>query len=95
MEQNGTPRGFIPSARLAEQMRMQSASCESLDDAEGTAASIASLRSMNSSWEMNSWELNPDEVQVCLDSRNRPWQLGCGGFGRVRPLPNNIPDFMP
>lgn len=81
------PNGFIPSSRLAEQIRQQSAaSCESLDDEHGTGASIASLRSAtSSSWEMNSWEIDAEEVQICLDSKNRPWQLGSGGFGRVPP----------
>ncbi len=76
---------FIPSSRLARQMRQQSAaSCESLDDENQTGASIASLRSAtSSSWEMNSWEIDSEEVQICLDSKNRPWQLGSGGFGKV------------
>ena len=83
-----TPMGFMPSTQLAEQMRRQSAaSCESLDDEAGTGASIASLRSANSSWEMNSWELDASEVQICLDSKNRPWQLGSGGFGSVSSPP--------
>lgn len=83
-KQDLNPMGFIPSARLAEQMRQQSLrSCESLDDEMGTGSSIASLRSAKSAWEMNSWELDASEVQICLDSKNRPWQLGSGGFGSV------------
>ena len=72
----------MPSSQLAQQIRQQ-VSCESLDDEHGTGASIASLRSAGSSWEMNSWELDASEVQICLDSRNRPWKLGSGGFGSV------------
>ena len=72
----------MPSSQLAQQIRQQ-VSCESLDDEDGTGASIASLKSAGSSWEMNSWELDASEVQICLDSRNRPWKLGSGGFGSV------------
>lgn len=80
----------MPSSQLAQQIRQQ-VSCESLDDEAGTGASIASLRSAGSSWEMNSWELDPSEVQICLDSKNRPWKLGSGGFGSVSLMPIHEP----
>ena len=60
------------------------ASCESLDKAMGPAASlVASTRSSLYSWEASSWEIQPAEVEICLDSKRQPWQLGCGGFGQV------------
>ena len=79
--------GFIPCSELAERMQQQSmASCESLDKATGPAASlVASTRSSICSWEAGSWEIQPAEVEICLDSKRRPWQLGSGGFGQVSP----------
>lgn len=75
----------MPSSQLAHQMREQASS--GFDEPcldPWMSMSNGSTLQPAPSWATNSWEIDPNEVQICLDSKNRPWQLGSGGFGSVR-----------
>ena len=73
----------MTSAQLAQQMRQQSEASDQMDAL--SSMNISGGLQPAPSWGMNTWEIDADEIQICLDSRNRPWQLGSGGFGRASP----------
>lgn len=37
-------------------------------------------------WDVRSWELEENDLTVCLRPDGSDWQLGSGAFGTVRPL---------
>ena len=75
----------MASTQLAQQIREQAdpvADRQSLELWSSMSSGLQNAPSLGTGG-MNDWEIDADDVQICLDSKNRPWQLGSGGFGRV------------